>query len=119
MVFNVIMYNQDDHAKNFAFILNENEEWQVSPAYELTFKTGPGGQHQSSVAGYGSRVSREALLKAAKSADINEKSLNLIIEGVSDVVRTFVTTGKALGDAIPAAVIKTTDAQIQANLRAL
>ena len=37
MVFNVIMNNQVDHAKNFAFTLNQAEEWQVSPAYDLTF----------------------------------------------------------------------------------
>lgn len=119
MVFNVIMNNQDDHAKNFAFTLNENKEWQVSPAYDLTFQSGPGGQHQSSVVGYGSSISRNALLKAAKSVDISEKNLNLIIEEVSDVARTFVHTANALGDMIPATVIKAIDAQIQANLRAL
>ncbi|MBK0093277.1 HipA domain-containing protein [Erwinia sp. S59] len=30
------MNNQDDHERNFAFTLNKNEEWQVSPAYDLT-----------------------------------------------------------------------------------
>ena len=119
MVFNVIMNNQDDHAKNFAFILNEKEEWQVSPAYDLTFQNGPGGQHQSSVAGYGSQITRKALRKAAKSADISEKSLNLIIEEVSEVANSFVATANTLGNAIPAAVIKEVNSQIQANLKSL
>lgn len=119
MVFNVIMNNQDDHAKNFAFTLNQAEEWQVSPAYDLTFQMGPGGQHQSSVAGYGSQISRKALIKAAKAADISEKTLNTIIEEVCDVAASFVATAKSLGDAIPSAVIKATSAKIEATIKAL
>ncbi|MDF7662285.1 type II toxin-antitoxin system HipA family toxin [Erwiniaceae bacterium L1_54_6] len=119
MVFNVIMNNQDDHAKNFAFILNQNAEWQVSPAYDLTLQMGPGGQHQTAVAGYGRNINRKALLKAAASADISAKNLNLIIQQVTDVAACFVTVAKELGDAIPASVIKTSAEKIQANIRAL
>lgn len=119
MVFNVIMNNQDDHAKNFAFTLNQNREWQVSPAYDLTFQMGPGGQHQSSVAGHGSKISRNALLKAAKSADISEKTLNSVIAEVCEVATSFVTSAKALGGAIPSAVIKETAEKINANIKAL
>jgi len=119
MVFNVIMNNQDDHAKNFAFTLNQAEKWQVSPAYGLTFQMGPGGQHHSSVTGYGSQISRKALIKAAKAADISEKTLNTIIEEVCDVAASFVATANALGDAIPSAVIKSTAAKIEAAIKAL
>lgn len=119
MVFNVIMNNQDDHAKNFAFVLNQQQEWRVSPAYDLTLQTGPGGQHQSSIAGYGNNISRQALYKAAKSADINQKSLNTIIEEVCDVAASFAATAEALGDAIPARVIKEVQAKIQASIKAL
>lgn len=119
MVFNVIMNNQDDHAKNFAFTLNQAEEWQVSPAYDLTFQMGPGGQHQSSVAGYGSKINRKALFKAAKSADISEKTLNGIIEEVCDVAASFMAQAKMLEDAIPLTVIKETAAKINANIKAL
>ncbi|ADU72239.1 type II toxin-antitoxin system HipA family toxin [Pantoea sp. At-9b] len=119
MVFNVIMNNQDDHAKNFAFVLNQQEEWQVSPAYDLTLQMGPGGQHQTSVAGYGRDISRKALLKAAASADIADKTLQRIIEEVSDVAAMFVPTAQALGGAIPANVIQATADKINANIRAL
>lgn len=37
MVFNVIGRNVDDHTKNFGFNLKENGEWNMSPAYDLTF----------------------------------------------------------------------------------
>ncbi|ROR09965.1 type II toxin-antitoxin system HipA family toxin [Erwinia sp. JUb26] len=119
MVFNVIVNNQDDHAKNFAFSLNQNEEWRLSPAYDITFQSGPGGQHQSSVAGHGKNISRRALMTAAKSADISEKTMNRIIEEVCDVAAAFVATAKELGDAIPAAVLNEVNAKIKASIRAL
>lgn len=37
MVFNVIGRNVDDHTKNFGFNMKENGEWNLSPAYDLTF----------------------------------------------------------------------------------
>lgn len=80
---------------------------------------GPGGQHQSSVAGYSSQISRKALIKAAKSADISEKTLNTIIEEVYDVAASFVTTANSLGDAIPSAAIKSTAAKIEATIKKL
>ena len=39
--FNVLAHNSDDHAKNFSFLLNENNEWQFAPAYNLTFSDAP------------------------------------------------------------------------------
>lgn len=119
MVFNVIMHNQDDHAKNFAFMLNDQQTWQVSPAYDLTFQHGPGGQHQTSVAGYGHRIPRAALIKAAKAADISEKRINALIDEVCEAARGFATTARALGDAVPEAVIADTQTAIQSAMRAL
>ncbi|WP_084274302.1 type II toxin-antitoxin system HipA family toxin [Crocinitomix catalasitica] len=37
MVFNVIGRNVDDHTKNFGFNMKEDGEWNLSPAYDLTF----------------------------------------------------------------------------------
>ncbi len=42
MVFNVIGRNHDDHSKNFAFMLNENNHWQLAPAYDLAYSYKPG-----------------------------------------------------------------------------
>lgn len=36
MAFNLIARNNDDHAKNFSFILNENQ-WRLSPAYDMAY----------------------------------------------------------------------------------
>lgn len=36
MAFNLIARNNDDHAKNFSFILNESQ-WRLSPAYDMAY----------------------------------------------------------------------------------
>ncbi len=57
IVFNVLMHNRDDHAKNFSFTLNTEGEWKVSAAYDLTFQNGSEGEHQTSVGGYERQIS--------------------------------------------------------------
>ncbi len=40
MMFNYMFVNQDDHVKNFSFLMNEKGEWRTSPAYDITFAKG-------------------------------------------------------------------------------
>lgn len=40
MMFNYMFVNQDDHIKNFSFLMNEKGEWSASPAYDITFAKG-------------------------------------------------------------------------------
>jgi serine/threonine-protein kinase HipA len=75
-LFNVLMHNRDDHAKNFAFRLNEQGLWKLSPAFDLTYSFGPGGEHSTSVAGHGKNITREHLLRVAKTAGIALKKAN-------------------------------------------
>lgn len=42
MVFNVVGRNHDDHSKNFGFILGENHQWELAPAYDLAYSYKPG-----------------------------------------------------------------------------
>lgn len=38
MVFNVVARNQDDHAKNFAFLLDRSDlKWRLAPAYDIAY----------------------------------------------------------------------------------
>ncbi len=79
-LFNVIMHNRDDHAKNFAFRLNEQGMWKLSPAFDLTYSFGPGGEHSTSVAGHGKNITREHLLRVAKTAGIAAKTAEARID---------------------------------------
>lgn len=41
MVFNVVARNHDDHAKNFGFMLDNDNNWQLAPAYDLAYSYKP------------------------------------------------------------------------------
>jgi serine/threonine-protein kinase HipA len=41
MVFNIVMKNQDDHTKNFSFLMNKDGKWRLSPAYDITYVFDP------------------------------------------------------------------------------
>ena len=48
MVFNYLIGNKDDHAKNFAFILRNNE-WHLAPAFDILPSDGLNGYHTTSI----------------------------------------------------------------------
>lgn len=52
MVFNILIGNKDDHAKNFSFVYN-NGCWSASPAYDLLPSAGFNGNHSTTVNGKG------------------------------------------------------------------
>ena len=71
MVFNVLAHNRDDHVKNFAFRLDDTTgQWSLSPAYDLVFADGPGGEHTMTVAGEGRNPGPEQLLEVARQAGL-------------------------------------------------
>jgi len=44
MIFNVVARNHDDHSKNFAFMLDQNNQWKLTPAYDLAYSYKPGSK---------------------------------------------------------------------------
>lgn len=86
-VFNLLTHNRDDHAKNFSYILDTNNNWKFSSAYDLTFSSGPGGEHSTTYLGVGKNPNRKELLELAKKHSI--KNSNEIIENIFSVVQNF------------------------------
>ncbi|MEQ1829214.1 MAG: type II toxin-antitoxin system HipA family toxin [Pirellula sp.] len=84
--FNVFAHNRDDHAKNFAYLMDEEGNWRLSPAYDLTFSGGPGGEHCTTVSGEGKHPAAEHLLLLASTFSIGAKEAKQIIEQVKSVV---------------------------------
>lgn len=72
--FNVLAHNRDDHAKNFSFLLNENNEWIFAPAYDLTFSYGPGGEQSTMVLGEGRNPGKEHLGKLGEKHGLKNAS---------------------------------------------
>ena len=79
-VFNVLSHNRDDHGKNFSFLMHENGEWKLSPAYDLTFSSGPRGQQSTMVMGEGQSPSMDHLLKLGEEAKLKQSKVNEIFE---------------------------------------
>jgi serine/threonine-protein kinase HipA len=88
MVFNVIGSNNDDHTKNISFLMDETGQWNLSPAYDVTFAYNPSNlwlsQHQLSINNKRRDITRNDLLSLA--AQMNVKKANEIIENVRDVI---------------------------------
>lgn len=61
-VFNVLSHNRDDHAKNFSFLMDRSGIWRLSPAYDLTFSSGPAGQQSMLVMGEGANPTEQHLI---------------------------------------------------------
>jgi serine/threonine-protein kinase HipA len=85
--FNVFAHNRDDHARNFAFSMSETGRWRPSPAYDLTYADGPGGEHTMLVGREGANPGIDDLLELASSADI--KRPRPVIDEVLAAVSKF------------------------------
>ncbi len=79
-VFNVLAHNRDDHSKNFTFLMDEAGEWTLSPAYDLTFSSGPGGEQSTMVMGEGKAPSLSHLTKLGEHAKLGRARIAEIIE---------------------------------------
>lgn len=86
LVFNVVFHNRDDHPKNFAYTLSKAQRWSLSPAYDLTFSSGPGGEHHLDVDGKGTGITRQNLLDFAENLDIPTSAARTVIEEVLDAI---------------------------------
>jgi serine/threonine-protein kinase HipA len=84
MAFNIAAHVRDDHAKNFAFVMDDTGEWSLSPAYDLCFATGPGGEHTMAVLGEGRSPTREHVLRLAAQFDIKPSDSADVISQVND-----------------------------------
>ena len=109
MVFNVVIGNRDDHARNFSFVYTgrtgkggtaaeaassgggpREGTWKLSPAYDLLPSEGFGGQHTTTVNGKGHptmkdcmEVARQTGFPEARAARVMEQ----VVEAVPEKLR--------------------------------
>ncbi|UTA68489.1 type II toxin-antitoxin system HipA family toxin [Emticicia sp. 21SJ11W-3] len=79
-VFNVLSHNRDDHAKNFSFLMDKTGQWQLSPAYDLTFSSGPRGEQSTMVMGEGKNPKEQHLIKLGLEAKLSKQLIDGIID---------------------------------------
>lgn len=87
MVFNVFAHNRDDHAKNFAFMLDAGtREWRLTPAYDLSFSPGPGGEHTMTLAGEGRAPGNGQILGLAQERGVPQAEAEAVMAQVRAAV---------------------------------
>ena len=86
MVFNVVGKNCDDHLKNFSFLMNQDSEWSLSPAYDLLYSFGAVsyGEHKMSINGKNSNITIEDLASCGYSVGLEKHFMKACIEEISD-----------------------------------
>ena len=89
MILNILAFNFDDHAKNFAYLMDRNGKWSLSPAYDITYSKGVMKSHTTTVAGKDLDITRADVLKIAKSQSIKPKIVAQIIDNCIKVAKTF------------------------------
>ncbi len=86
--FNVIMRNEDDHTKNFSFMMNQQGVWTLAPAYDLTYVRVKNG-HQMSINNKNKNFNKDDLLALGKGVDIKSHKILQMIEDVENSAGKF------------------------------
>lgn len=92
MVFNVLAGNIDDHARNFAFLMDRSGKWSLAPAYDMVYSIDPSvldvqkGQFLS-IGGKKNEISRKDFIAVGRFYDINRPAE--IIERTLDVLSSL------------------------------
>jgi len=89
MILNILAFNFDDHAKNFAYLMDKNGKWSLSPAYDITYSKGAMKSHTTTVAGKDLDITRADVLKIAKMQSIKPTIASKIIDDCIKVSKTF------------------------------
>lgn len=93
MVFNIVARNQDDHVKNIAFLMNNQGEWSLAPAFDVTYSYNASGlwtaTHQMTLNGKRDGFTQEDFEACAKSSLMKRGRAATIIEEVQAVVKRW------------------------------
>jgi serine/threonine-protein kinase HipA len=86
MVFNVLAYNRDDHSKQISFLMDKSGQWQLSPAYDVTYSFNPNGEftnsHQMVINRKRKAINDEDFLSVAKRQGLNASAAKRLINNV-------------------------------------
>lgn len=98
MVFNILARNQDDHVKNFAFLMGRDGAWRLSPAFDVTWANGNAWTttHQMTVNGKGDAFSRHDVLAAGHAFDLPRGGAQ-IVEQVESALSAWTPEARAVG----------------------
>ena len=85
MVFNYLIGNKDDHAKNFAFVYRDSA-WHFSPAFDVLPSEGMNGYHTTSI-NDSITPTKTDLIAVAVKAGLNEKEAVEVFDAIDNRVQ--------------------------------
>lgn len=97
MVFNALSFNVDDHAKNFSFMMDKKGDWDLTPAYDVTYSYGLVKEHLTTINGKGKDFQLQDFLIIAKKNLIEDKKAINIIKQILSVLDDLKNRAKDIG----------------------
>lgn len=120
-VLSYFLRNEDDHGKNFGFLLHDDGRWTLSPSFDITYAPGPYGEHATSFGGNGRRITREALERMSGLMTTPVERLEEIVRQTASAALAFGETALSLG--AKRATVKEVKAEVESavaeNLKAM
>lgn len=82
IVFNLAAVNQDDHVKNFGFLMDQTGKWRLAPAYDVTYASGHGytRNHQMTLVGKNTGFTRADVLATGARFGIKQDGAPIITQ---------------------------------------
>jgi len=97
-LFNLFACNQDDHSKNWAFLQDDNGQWQPAPFYDVTFSPHPFNEHTTAFMGYGKQPPLAVIQQLAGQAGFADwKQAQAHIQESVEALSGFAVIAKRLG----------------------
>ena len=97
MVFNILANNQDDHTKNFSFVMNGMGIWRLSPAYDITFNYCNGGEQSMSIDGYGKNIPESVFYDLGELINLDAHAVRQIFSETFEAISNWSRLAKELG----------------------
>ncbi|MCJ8267951.1 MAG: type II toxin-antitoxin system HipA family toxin [Psychrosphaera sp.] len=89
-IFNYLTVNQDDHSKNFAFLADDQNNWRLSPFYDIVYSPSPYGEHMTAFNCDGRRPSKKSMEVMGGHVGLSgAKAVMDIAEQIYVVVKEF------------------------------
>lgn len=95
MVFNVLAHNRDDHARQYAYLMDEQGDWTLSPDYDLTYAPGPGGEHYLDIEGEGAKPTRKHIHALGARHGLGARQIEDTVEQVAEAVGDWIKFAEA------------------------
>ena len=97
-VFNIVGRNQDDHTKNFGFLMDRQGHWSLAPAFDMTYSFDPTGLwtqvHQIRLAGKQDDFALDDLLAFAQLCNLKKRAAIDIVKRTASAFQRFDSLAK-------------------------